>query len=228
MRKAACTFNRKSWMRRYGAKYRASHCKYFRDYNRAYYKGNAKRLREYARRYRKQNVEAIRAADKKRRERDREIRRIRERERYRREGDRIRKREKRRYQRERERIKARVARYRRDNLDKVRASRSASFHAVRAMRKKAKGFFTSADIKIILIKQDGRCAARDCRKPIKDQYHIDHITPLKRGGSNWPKNLQLLCRACNLSKGTKTMREWQLWKKETSKWQKCSSMDNKI
>ncbi len=37
---------------------------------------------------------------------------------------------------------------------------------------------------------------------------IDHKTPLSRGGSNWPRNLQLLCQPCNGSKGTKTQREW--------------------
>lgn len=33
--------------------------------------------------------------------------------------------------------------------------------------------------------------------------HIDHITPLKLGGSNWPRNLQLLCASCNIIKNAK-------------------------
>ncbi|MGI9306110.1 MAG: HNH endonuclease [Gammaproteobacteria bacterium] len=32
--------------------------------------------------------------------------------------------------------------------------------------------------------------------------HVDHITPLARGGGNDAGNLQTLCAACNLGKGT--------------------------
>ena len=31
--------------------------------------------------------------------------------------------------------------------------------------------------------------------------HVDHITPVARGGSDWPTDLQPLCAACNLRKG---------------------------
>lgn len=37
----------------------------------------------------------------------------------------------------------------------------------------------------------------------------DHIIPLSRGGSNVPANIATACRACNLSKGTKSLEEWQ-------------------
>lgn len=39
---------------------------------------------------------------------------------------------------------------------------------------------------------------------IKDKpMHIDHIVPIKYGGSNDISNLQLLCSDCNLKKGSK-------------------------
>ena len=40
------------------------------------------------------------------------------------------------------------------------------------------------------------------------QIEGDHIAPLSRGGSNAFANLKAACRACNLSKGSKTVEEW--------------------
>ena len=34
---------------------------------------------------------------------------------------------------------------------------------------------------------------------------IDHIIPISKGGGNDSRNLQIICRTCNLKKGTK----WQ-------------------
>lgn len=50
-------------------------------------------------------------------------------------------------------------------------------------------------------KQRWRCAVCKCR--IRKLYHIDHIQPLARGGRHQPRNIQLLCPACNLRKGAK-------------------------
>lgn len=56
----------------------------------------------------------------------------------------------------------------------------------------------------------GRLALKG--RVIKWRASIDHKTPLSRGGSNWPGNIQLLCLPCNDSKGTKTMDEWITWR----------------
>ena len=81
-----------------------------------------------------------------------------------------------------------------------------------AVKKNAPGFFTHADIEALLIKQGGMCAYHlfcpGCRGEIRHSYEIDHIVPLSRGGSNWPQNLQLLCRHCNASKNAKTHDEF--------------------
>ena len=37
----------------------------------------------------------------------------------------------------------------------------------------------------------------------------DHIVPLSRGGSNAFANLATACRPCNVSKGSKTLKEWR-------------------
>jgi hypothetical protein len=57
-----------------------------------------------------------------------------------------------------------------------------------------------------LTKRDGyKCV--NCE--IESDLAIDHILPVSRGGTNEPRNLQLLCGRCNSSKGTKTMEEWK-------------------
>ena len=42
-----------------------------------------------------------------------------------------------------------------------------------------------------------------------EPIEVDHIKPVSRGGHHRESNLQSLCKPCNRSKGTKTMREWQ-------------------
>ena len=39
------------------------------------------------------------------------------------------------------------------------------------------------------------------RKYSEDNLHIDHIHPLSKGGTAHLRNLQVLCRTCNLQKG---------------------------
>ena len=74
-------------------------------------------------------------------------------------------------------------------------------HRRRARARKAKGRFTADDVKRIRAAQKDKCAV--CRVPLKGRGHRDHIVPLVAGGSNWPRNIQLLCGSCNCSKGPK-------------------------
>jgi 5-methylcytosine-specific restriction endonuclease McrA len=67
-----------------------------------------------------------------------------------------------------------------------------------ARKRAAAGKHSATDIAIIFKLQRGHCAY--CRLPIARKYHVDHIEPLARGGTNWPRNLQLLCATCNTSK----------------------------
>lgn len=41
------------------------------------------------------------------------------------------------------------------------------------------------------------------------KFHIDHMDPVVRGGSNEESNLQLLCGSCNLRKGIQTDQEFR-------------------
>jgi 5-methylcytosine-specific restriction endonuclease McrA len=74
--------------------------------------------------------------------------------------------------------------------------------AIRRSRKRmATGSFTVKDINEILKAQKGRCAY--CRKKLSRSYHVDHIVPLARGGTNERRNIQVTCKKCNLAKNSK-------------------------
>lgn len=49
--------------------------------------------------------------------------------------------------------------------------------------------------------QKGKCAC--CKKPLDNDYHMDHIMPLALGGTNTDDNIQLLRSKCNLQKNAK-------------------------
>jgi 5-methylcytosine-specific restriction endonuclease McrA len=65
-------------------------------------------------------------------------------------------------------------------------------------RRGAEGTHTLEDVEKLLKAQKFLCA--ECSKGVKEEYHVDHIMPLSLGGSNWPRNLQILCPACNMEK----------------------------
>lgn len=73
----------------------------------------------------------------------------------------------------------------------------------RARLRGAEGRHTSAEIKTLAIQQKYRCANPTCRRSIKNKWHVDHIMPLILGGTNWIRNIQLLCPFCNISKHAK-------------------------
>ena len=83
------------------------------------------------------------------------------------------------------------------NKDRLRPSRKAA----KAMRRAA-GAIDAAVVSFLMNAQRGKCAV--CKASIAEgPYHLDHIKPLARGGTNQRTNLQLLCPPCNLSKSAK-------------------------
>jgi len=72
----------------------------------------------------------------------------------------------------------------------------------RAMIRGAEGRHNAKDIARLLEAQKHRCVY--CPTDLRAEgYEVDHIVALSRGGSNWPSNLQILCKPCNRSKWCK-------------------------
>lgn len=91
-----------------------------------------------------------------------------------------------------EQRRAESRQYKRDNPEMRRKHEIAR----RARMAGAEGYYTVADIERITEMQGGKCAC--CGKPRK--LTVDHIVALANGGSNWPRNIQMLCKSCNSSK----------------------------
>ena len=90
--------------------------------------------------------------------------------------------------------KARLKKYRADNPEKVREFR-------RRRGNKKIGRLPAGTVKKIGASQKWKCVV--CKCSIRNSYHVDHITPLAKGGEHAPPNIQLLCPTCNVRKSAK-------------------------
>jgi 5-methylcytosine-specific restriction endonuclease McrA len=87
--------------------------------------------------------------------------------------------------------------YRKANPDIYRAA----IRNRKARAKNADGKHSHKDIAAIRKMQSDKCAL--CKVKLRGGGHVDHIHPISKGGSNWPRNLQILCAPCNLDKRAK-------------------------
>lgn len=73
----------------------------------------------------------------------------------------------------------------------------------RAKLKNIDGRHSHHDVLRIGNSQSWLCNACGCN--LKETgHHVDHVVPISKGGTNWPSNLQLLCRSCNVRKSNKS------------------------
>lgn len=73
---------------------------------------------------------------------------------------------------------------------------------------KAGGTFTTDDIIDLFELQDGRCCY--CGMPFhsKEDFEVDHMLPIAKGGDNSPENIALACFNCNRSKRDHLLEDW--------------------
>ncbi len=96
-----------------------------------------------------------------------------------------------------QRIRDYANKWRKNNPEKVRIMETNK----KARRRNAEGKHTAQEIRSLYLKQHENCAI--CFISIKETYHVDHIIPIIKGGSNYIENIQLLCPPCNMRKGAK-------------------------
>ena len=81
--------------------------------------------------------------------------------------------------------------------DKVNAKNAER----RARRRNQSGVVSTNIIEKLKELQQNKCPC--CKKPLGDNYHLDHIVPLALGGKHDDSNLQLLIANCNQQKYNK-------------------------
>lgn len=86
-----------------------------------------------------------------------------------------------------------------------RAKSKVLSHLRRSRQKMNTGKHTVQDIEAQYQRQKGKCYY--CHKKLT-KYHVDHVMPLSRGGSNGPDNLVIACQRCNNRKAFRLPHEW--------------------
>jgi 5-methylcytosine-specific restriction endonuclease McrA len=78
----------------------------------------------------------------------------------------------------------------------------------RAKKRASSGQHTPDDVREQFERQNGRCYW--CCVKCGESYHVDHVVPLSRGGSNGKENIVVACRLCNLRKNARAAMDFVL------------------
>jgi 5-methylcytosine-specific restriction endonuclease McrA len=95
----------------------------------------------------------------------------------------------------------------RKELQQYQQSHPEMWHAANHRRRAAVGDMSSTTVLEVIKASNGICPY--CGKAIPNgKGHIDHKTPISRGGTNDRSNLVYVCATCNLRKHTMTAEEF--------------------
>lgn len=150
-------------------------------------RNNAERRRQTQARYREENYDRLKEKVRKWRAEN---------------PDRMRERRKRYYADHKAEELSYAVYWRTENYEKYLAHKRNSS----SRRRGAPGKYGVADIEAMYKDQGEVCAY--CEAPLRGVFHIDHMTPICRGGTNDWTNLALTCPACNLRKNRQTVEEF--------------------
>lgn len=185
-------FDRKAYMHEYNKKYRAENRDRVLKQKREFYYANREKCLMIQKEYRINNPEIKSATDRAWREKNKERKA---------ENDRL---------------------WRINNRDRSNANHRKYSHTEKGRigsKKRAavrRSLMKDLDIKVVQmvyednIKHYGTLSCYICQKPIIFKNdHLEHKTPLSRGGDNSYSNLAVACSFCNLSKHNMTEQEYR-------------------
>ncbi len=168
------------------------------EYNKKYYLENIEKVKKSAAKWQLENPEKANAATKKWEINNREKIKV----------------WKKKYRNENlEKVKARIRKWQKENPKKVKVAirkwEKANPGKVREYWLKRRGYgkVEKGIVDRIITENIIRYGVITCekdKKPCPNNYHIDHIIPVSKGGNNDYSNLQILCAKCNLEKHVET------------------------
>lgn len=195
---------------------------YVCEKHKQYYRDNAEHLKAYAKDYARNNPDKIKSANKIHYQKNKDAIDARNKEWAEKHPERVKEIKRAYIERdpERRRKQAREYPHRHPERTKERArlgrrnypaTARRSYTEYRKRKMNAEGTYTNQDVRNLFEDQEERCFFCGIRISwnIPADYHIDHLMPLNRGGSNWPDNLVLACGSCNSSRQDRTVEEWQ-------------------
>lgn len=105
-------------------------------------------------------------------------------------------------------VEARCRKWRNDHPEQWALIRGSALRNRRARERLAAGTHNGQDIRDCLVMQRHLCFY--CLEPLAPGYHVDHMIPISRGGSNAASNIVCACPHCNKTKSAKTAAEFIL------------------